>query len=78
MSKIGKKLINIPEGVTVEITPDSVDVKGPNASLSVPILHGIKVESKEEQITFTPFNKTKQTRSNWGTMRSLVQNAIDG
>ena len=78
MSKIGKKPIDIPEGVTVEVKDDSVEVKGPNATLSVPALYGIKIEMKDTQIAFIPFNKTKQTKSNWGTMRSLVGNAIQG
>ncbi len=78
MSRIGKKPIILEEGVEVEIKEAVIEIKGPNASLKVPILPGIKVEKKDNQIIFTPQNNTKQTLSNWGTIRSLVQNAVFG
>ncbi len=78
MSKIGKKPITIPSDVVVEITEEAVMVKGPNANLSVPILSGIEAEIKEGQLIFSARSTNKQTRSNWGTMRALVQNAVEG
>jgi len=78
MSRIGIKPVVIPEGVTVEIKEGKVEVKGKNATLSVPTLAGISIEKKEDSLVFTPSNKTKQIVSNWGTMRSLVQNAVIG
>lgn len=78
MSRIGKQPVAIPEGVTVTIDGDEIEVKGSNATLKVEILRGVKVEVKDSEVLFTPVNKTKQTRSNWGTLRALVQNAILG
>jgi len=78
MSKIGNKPINIPEGVSVSIGPREIEVKGPNAVLKVPVLRDITVEVKDEQICFTVRNQSTQSRSDWGTMRSLVQNAVNG
>ena len=78
MSKIGKKPVNILEGVTVEIKEDHLEVKGPKATLTVPMLPGIAVEIKEGQVFFTAKNDAKQTISNWGTARALTENAVIG
>ena len=78
MSKIGKKPVDILDGVTVEIKEDHLEVKGPKATLTVPKLPGINVEIKEGQVVMVAKNDTKQTISNWGTMRALTQNAVFG
>lgn len=78
MSRIGKKPVVIDEGVTVTIGEGVVEIKGAETLMVLPVLPGIKVEKKENELTFTPKNETKQTLSNWGTMRALVQNAISG
>ena len=78
MSRIGKKPVIIEEGVTVDILEETVEVKGGTTAMTLPILPGIKVEKKENELIFLPENETKQTVSNWGTMRALVQNAVSG
>ncbi|MBU2101413.1 50S ribosomal protein L6 [Patescibacteria group bacterium] len=78
MSKIGRKPINIPEGINIELKDNQVEVKGPNATLRVPVLADIDMKIEEGQIIFTSKKDDRQTKSNWGTMRSLVQNAVDG
>ncbi|MFH1694447.1 MAG: 50S ribosomal protein L6 [Patescibacteria group bacterium] len=78
MSKIGRKPINIPEGISIELKDNQVEVKGPNATLCVPVLADIDMKIEEGQIIFTSKKDDRQTKSNWGTMRSLVQNAVDG
>ena len=78
MSRIGKKPVIIKEGVIVSVGEEVVEIKGRETLMVIPILSGIKVEKKENELTFTPKNETKQTLSNWGTMRALVQNAISG
>jgi len=76
MSKVGKKPITIPSGVKVEITGDEVKIQGVNGSAALPLLKGITVAVSGGEITVTPANETKQIRSNWGTMRALLQNAV--
>ena len=78
MSKIGKKPVNIPSGVTVEVKDGILEVKGPKATLTVPVLPNIAVEIKDDTVLFTAKNDTKQTISNWGTMRALAENAVIG
>lgn len=78
MSKIGKNPIQIPEAVTVTVKDGSVEVKGKNATLTVPVLDGITVKVEDKELVCTPQKETKQVRSNWGTMRALLQNAVTG
>ncbi len=78
MSKIGNKPINIPEGVGVNIGSEAVEVKGPNAVLEVPLMKNVTIEIKDNQIYFTPKSQNTQSKSDWGTMRALVQNAVNG
>jgi large subunit ribosomal protein L6 len=81
MSKIGKKPIDLPENIKVEISEGVVRISdGKNNEISVPILRGIVVEKEENKIkvSLSPGKKDKQTRSNWGTQRAILQNAVLG
>lgn len=78
MSKIGKKPITIPDGVTVNILDGLIEIKGKNANLSVKALPGVTASIKDKELSFSAKANDKQTLSNWGTMRALVANAIAG
>src|SRR3990167_10338670 len=78
MSKIGKKPVVIGERVTVNLGENSIEVRGEGVAFFLPILPGIKVEQEENKLIFIPQNSTKETLSNWGTMRALTENAISG
>lgn len=78
MSKIGKKPVIITEGVTVTQKDGALEVKGKGGALTVPVLHGVKVEIKGNELIFTASNSLKQTISNWGTNNALAKNAIAG
>jgi len=78
MSKIGKQPIVIPEGVSVRKDGGYLIVQGPKGALKIQILPYISVSIQEKEITFKPDIETKQSRSNWGTLRSLTQGAVIG
>ncbi len=78
MSKIGKKLIKIPEGVTVAMSDNALVIKGKLGELKVPVLAFVNPEIKDGQVTFSSSEGGSQARSNWGTMRALVSGAILG
>jgi len=79
MSKIGKQPITIPEKTTVTVEGREIKIKGPKGELVVPQLEGIAVNVEDgKTITFTAEGEDKQSRSNWGTLRALVANAIAG
>ena len=78
MSKIGKKPIELPEGVSVTIGEKELAVKGPKGEIAVPVLSDISIQQDEGSITVVPDNEKTQARMNWGTQRSLIQNAVEG
>ncbi len=78
MSKIGKKPVIIPDNVEVKENDGFLNIKGQGGELSLKILPYIKTEIKEKEISFAPLNNSKQARANWGTIRSLTENAVLG
>jgi len=78
MSKIGKQIINIPEGVEVVINSDKIVFSGSNGVLQVTILAGITPRLESNALSFVAKSLDKQTRSNWGTMKALSANAVAG
>ena len=78
MSKIGKKPIIIPADIKVVIGDDNINFESQKGKLSVKILGGVNAEIRENQLNFSIKESTKQHKSNWGTLRSLAQNAVNG
>lgn len=78
MSRIGKKPIQIPEGVEVKIEENLIMVKGPKGELKNQIRSEIKIEAKDKEIEFKPVTFHKGVSALWGTSRSLVANMIEG
>lgn len=78
MSKIGKKPIIIPDGVTVRVIGKEVHVKGSKGELSLTIDSAINIELKDKEINLSIGEKTKENKSIWGTTRMLVDNMIKG
>jgi large subunit ribosomal protein L6 len=78
MSRVGKKPVAVPSGVTASVDGQVVNVKGPKGSLSL-VLHGdvaAKVEAAE--IKVDPRVDTQRARAMWGTYRSLLANVMEG
>jgi large subunit ribosomal protein L6 len=78
MSRVGKKPVAIPSGVTASVEGQTVKVKGPKGALSL-VLHGdvaAKVEGSEVKVD--PRADTKRARAMWGTYRSLLANVMVG
>jgi len=78
MSKIGKKIISIPDGVEVKLDAGLLELKNGNNNLILKFPKNIKMEIKDKSIFFTPENNLRETKTNWGTIRSLVNGAIIG
>lgn len=78
MSKIGKKLIAIPAGVTVTIVDGVVSVSGPKGQIALPLLEWISAKVENSELALTTGKNMKQASANWGTMRALLQNAVTG
>ena len=78
MSRIGKKPIEIPSGVTVECSGADLSVKGPKGLLSLTLVDQVDVEIKDNLITVSPKGTSKLARSMWGMQRTNVSNLIEG
>jgi len=78
MSRIGKKPITIPAGVTVTLDGQTVSVKGPKGELSWTVIDDIEVAQKDGALHFTPRDESTRARAMWGLSRSLVDNMVHG
>lgn len=76
MSRIGKKPIEVPSGVTVQAEPSVVTVKGPKGSLQVPLPRGIHLEKQDG--TYLALMENDEQEALRGMVRAEVANAIEG
>ncbi|HEX9805300.1 MAG TPA: 50S ribosomal protein L6 [Alteraurantiacibacter sp.] len=78
MSRIGKKPVAMPSGVTASIENGTLSVKGPKGTLSLGLSDLIDYKVEEAEIQVNPANDSKQARSYWGMQRTLVSNLVEG
>ena len=78
MSRVGKKLVAVPSGVTANIEGQTVKVKGPKGALQV-VLHGdVSAKLEGGGVRVDPRNDSQGARAMWGTYRALVAKVIEG
>ena len=78
MSRIGKKIIHIPEPVSFSLKNGTARISGPKGELEVKIIKGIDVKLNDHQITVTRSSDERKYRSMHGTIRQLIANAVKG
>ena len=78
MSRVGIKPISLPKGVEVKVVDDQVVAKGPKGTLNVALKAGISVAVNDSNIEVSRGNDDKFTRAMHGTIRALVNNAVQG
>src|SRR5579859_7547697 len=78
MSRIGKKPIAVPSGITAAVEGQTVKVKGPKGALSAVLHDDVAVKLESGQIKIDPRSETKRARALWGTSRTLVLNLMTG
>ena len=78
MSRIGKKPVPVPAGVTASTDGGLLSVKGPKGTLSLPMAQEVTYAVEDGQISVAPANDSKRARSFWGMQRSLVENLVTG
>lgn len=79
MSRIGKQIIEIPQGVTVTLTHDELQVRGPKGTLTRKIHPLVTVRVEGETVTIdVAQHEEKKERSLWGTFGSHIQNMVEG
>jgi len=78
MSRIGKKAVAIPAGVTATINDRILSVKGPKGEMSMPLVDDISYTIDAGLIAVQPASDTKRARAFWGMQRTLVSNLVTG
>jgi len=78
MSRIGKRPVPVPAGVTADIAGKILTVKGSKGTLTLDLADEVTYEIGDGGISVQPANDTKRARSFWGMQRTLVQNLITG
>ncbi|HLA02072.1 MAG TPA: 50S ribosomal protein L6 [Aestuariivirga sp.] len=78
MSRIGKKAVPVPAGVTASVNGQMVSVKGPKGELKVVLNDQVLAKMEQGGIKVDPKDKSKLARSSWGMSRTLVANLITG
>jgi large subunit ribosomal protein L6 len=78
MSRIGKKPIKAPQGVTVTVDGQTVTVKGPKGQLAWTVADEIAIAFEDGEIAMTPRDESMRAKAMWGLSRSLVANMVHG
>ncbi|SEO10891.1 LSU ribosomal protein L6P [Paracoccus alcaliphilus] len=78
MSRIGKKPVELPKGVTAEIKGQTIEVKGPKGTRSFTATDDIDLVLEDGAISVKPRGLSKRARQQWGMTRSMVENLTVG
>ncbi|MFC0200431.1 50S ribosomal protein L6 [Paracoccus rhizosphaerae] len=78
MSRIGKKPVELPKGVTAEVKGQTIEVKGPKGTRSFTATDDVDVALADGSVTVTPRGNSKRARQQWGMTRSMVENLTVG
>ncbi|MCE6950423.1 50S ribosomal protein L6 [Cereibacter sphaeroides] len=78
MSRIGKKPVPLPKGVTASVSGQSIEVKGPKGTRSFQATDDVTIALEEGVVRVTPRGTSKRARQQWGMVRSQVENLVIG
>ncbi|MGE7369083.1 50S ribosomal protein L6 [Neorhizobium sp. NPDC001467] len=78
MSRIGKKPVPVPAGVTASVDGQKITAKGPKGELFFVANDEVKVEFNDNAVSVTPVNDSKDARSKWGMSRTMIENIFKG
>ncbi|MCL2000138.1 MAG: 50S ribosomal protein L6 [Planctomycetes bacterium] len=78
MSRVGKKPVPVPSGVTIQVPADQIVVKGPKGELRQKLVPGVKIAIENLEVVVTRVSDSKQHRALHGLYRALIQNMVVG
>jgi large subunit ribosomal protein L6 len=78
MSRIGKKPVSLPQGVSASISGQTVTAKGPKGELKFVVNDEVLVKMENNQIAVEPRYETKSARAKWGMSRTRIVNILEG
>lgn len=78
MSRIGKKPVELPSGVTASVSGQTVEIKGPKGARSFHATDDVTIAVEENGVSVTPRGSSKRARQQWGMSRTMVANLVTG
>ncbi len=78
MSRIGKKPVPLPSGVSASLSGQTIEVKGPKGTLSFTATDDVTITIGDGEITVTPRGTSKRARQQWGMSRTQIENLVKG
>ena len=78
MSRIGKKVIKLPQNVEAQINNSVISIKGPKGELYYTLSHGIKIQRADNALRVYPTNKSKESKALYGLSRTIIDNMVTG
>ena len=78
MSRIGKKPVALPSGVSAAMSGQTIEVKGPKGSRSFTASDDVTMTIDESSVSVTPRGNSKRARQHWGMSRTMVANLVTG
>ncbi|BAQ70639.1 50S ribosomal protein L6 [Rhodovulum sulfidophilum] len=78
MSRIGKKPVELPSGVSASVSGQTVEVKGPKGTRIFTATDDVTISVEDNTVSITPRGTSKRARQQWGMSRSMVANLVKG
>ncbi|MBC2836969.1 50S ribosomal protein L6 [Paragemmobacter straminiformis] len=78
MSRIGKKPVELPKGVTATVSGQAIEVKGPKGTRNFTAGDDVTITIEGTTVSVTPRGTSKRARQQWGMVRSMVANLVEG
>ncbi|WP_298858258.1 50S ribosomal protein L6 [uncultured Sulfitobacter sp.] len=78
MSRIGKKAVDLPSGVTASVSGQTIEVKGPKGVRTFSATDDVTMTVGDNDVTVTPRGKSKRARQQWGMSRTMIANLVTG
>ena len=78
MSRIGKKPVELPSGVTATVSGQTIEVKGPKGILNFSATDDVTISMTDNSVAVEPRGQSKRARQQWGMSRTMVANMVKG
>lgn len=78
MSRIGKKPVELPSGVSASVSGQTVEVKGPKGARNFTATDDVTIKVEDNVVSIEPRGKSKRARQQWGMSRTMVANMVTG
>ena len=78
MSRIGKKPVTLPSGVTASLSGQTIEIKGPKGARSFSAADDVSISIQEDKVSVTPRGNSKRARQQWGMSRTMIANLVTG